>query len=98
MMEKLNKDEVQFFGTWIFKDKKIVADNVVGRIYELTENYLIKMCHDASGWDTLYKNPENNDYWELIYLDSNLQGGGAPSLKYLNDAAAELKYSIGTKI
>ena len=41
-------------------------------------NNLIKVSTDPSGWETLYFDPENKVYWERIYPNSHLHGGGLP--------------------
>jgi Immunity protein 27 len=44
--------------------------------------------------DVLYVDPSDSRYWELIYPDSQLHGGGPPTLRNLSEAAARKKYGI----
>ncbi len=73
---------------------KIIADNTSQRIFDLVNGYLIKIGHDQSGWNTVYQDTDDGRLWELTYLESDLQGGGPPSLVVISRDAAELKYKI----
>ncbi len=50
------------------------------------------MESDKSGWDILYIDPITNSLWELSYPDSEMQGGGPPSLIYISYKNAKQKY------
>lgn len=90
----LEKEEIELIGEWIFQNGEMVEDSVAKRINLLKDDFLIKVATDESGWNTLYKDPEDNRYWELTYRNSDLQGGGAPLLTNLNKESALLKYNI----
>jgi hypothetical protein len=42
----------------------------------------------------LYVDASDGRYWELIYPDSQLHGGGPPTLRNLSEASARKKYRI----
>jgi len=88
------KNETILTGKWIIKSEEVVEDDVTKRIKKLINNNLIKISNDITGWDTLYIDPNDNRYWELVYKDSDLQGGGAPSLINISKEKAKLKYNI----
>lgn len=90
----LKEEEKLLSGKWIFKDGKIEEDSVSKRINWLKDNYLIKIGRDKTGWEILYKDPNDGRYWELIYENSELQGGGAPTLSFISKEEAVLKYNI----
>lgn len=89
---KIGENETELIGAWVLDEKRVVEDDISKRINWLTENYLIKITTDESGWDTLYKDPESNLYWERIYPNSQMQGGGAPALISLSEDKAKIKY------
>ncbi|NML60930.1 hypothetical protein HHL21_07500 [Massilia sp. RP-1-19] len=79
-MKKIEPNETIITGHNIFPQGKIVGDEANQRILDLANGYLGKFGHDQSGWDTLYQDPSDGRFWELIYPESELQGGGPPSL------------------
>jgi Immunity protein 27 len=64
------------------------------RIFALTQSRLVKVKTDASGWDTLYRDPTDGRFWELIYPQSHLHGGGPPELRNLTPDDAKQKYAL----
>lgn len=93
-MKKIEPSETSITGRSILVQGKIVGDESSQRIFDLVNSYLIKLGHDQSGWDTLYQDPNDGRFWELIYPESELQGGGPPSLVLISKDAAALKYKI----
>ncbi|RYE14490.1 MAG: hypothetical protein EOP34_06435, partial [Rickettsiales bacterium] len=85
---EIDISEIKIVGNWIFDGSTIVADEHSLRIERLIANYLINIKTDYSGWDTLYRDPDDGRYWELIYPKSEMQGGGPPSLILLSDDQA----------
>jgi len=73
---------------------KMTADNECKRIEWLINNCLLKVTTDSSGWDILYKDLNDNRYWELIFHEGELHGGGPPSLIFLTEAQAKEKYNL----
>ena len=82
----IENQEIALRGSWKFDGKKVLKDSVCERIEYLISNYLKKVASDSSGWNTLYQDPQDNRYWELIYPNSELHGGGPPSLINLSIA------------
>jgi hypothetical protein len=89
---KLKPNETDLLGKWEFIAGSVVRDATCERIETLVEHYLQKVAVDESGWDTLYKDPEDNRYWELTYPNSDWHGGGPPRLTYLSDEQVKAKY------
>ena len=64
------------------------------RIYWLTHNYLNKITTDKSGWSVLYKDPNDNRFWELTYPKGEMHGGGSARLSSLTEIDAVEKYKF----
>lgn len=93
-MTKLKKEEILLKGALIKHLNSIEYDDVSNRIFSLVENYLIEVEVDCSGWYKLFKDPRDGRYWEYFFSNSELQGGGAPTLKYLLKEEAITKYNL----
>ena len=91
-MMELKSSETLLTGQWILQDGRIVGDDVSQRIRGLTKSYLVLIGRDASGWNTLYRDPHDGRYWELSYPQGDLQGGGPPELRCLTTEQAREKY------
>jgi hypothetical protein len=91
---KLNKEETELKGKWLFDGISLKNDSISDRIETLTLSYLKKISQDKSGWTTLYQDPLDNRYWELLYENSDFQSGGPPTLRNISKEDAILKYSI----
>jgi hypothetical protein len=90
----LKRDETRLDGEWVFRGGRMVADATCERIKDLVTSHLEKVTTDRSGWDTLYRDPEDGRYWELVYLHSEMHGGGPPSLILVEKDAIKEKYGI----
>lgn len=91
---RLLPDETYLKGEWVLVGERVVANEVCARIEELAQNHLRKIGHDASGWDTLFVDPDDGRLWELVYPDSGLSGGGPPELRVLDTTQAKKKYAL----
>lgn len=91
-MKKIEPYETNITGHNILVQGKVVGDDATQRIFDLINGYLIKLGHDQSGWDTLYQDPNDGRLWELIYPQSELHGGGAPTFVIISQDEAALKY------
>jgi len=91
---KLKADENKLQGSFFSIGEGLKEDDTTKRIYELVSNYLIKIKTDESGWDTLFKDPSDNRYWELLYPDSEMLGGGPPLLQFISISDAKIKYNM----
>jgi hypothetical protein len=93
-MMKLKLDETILNGSWKLSGGLMKADSVSERIEWLTTEYLIEVGEYANGWNKLYKDPEDNRYWELTYPESETHGGGAPRLENISSEEVKQKYKI----
>ena len=89
---RLESSETMLEGKWHFSEEKMAADDVCQRINALVDSYLIKLGADNSGWDSLFKDPNDSRLWELTYPQSELHGGGPPCLVVIEGAIAKKKY------
>lgn len=94
---KITTEETEVRGNWILEGG-VVADEMCRRIEWLKSNWLQRVSTDSSGWEALYKDPYDGRYWELTYPQSELHGGGPPTLRFISDESAKSKYGnkIGT--
>ncbi|MDD2797220.1 MAG: Imm27 family immunity protein [Bacteroidales bacterium] len=91
-MGQIKEEEFELRGNWIFNGSTIDADNVCKRIENLISEYLTEIAVDESGWEKLYQDPADKRYWELIYTESEMQGGGPPMLRNLSKFEVKKKY------
>lgn len=91
---KIRPDETEIRGSWTQSGREFVADDRCRRVDQLLSTHLEKVGHDASGWDTLYRDPADGRYWELVYPQSELHGGGPPTLRTVSPDEARSKYGI----
>lgn len=91
---KLSPDEVLLDGTWERVDGQVRGDTVTQRIRALVKSALTKVGTDASGWDTLYRDPQDGRYWELTYPHGHMHGGGPPRLAAMSREEARKKYGV----
>ncbi len=91
---KIQSDENEIRGVWRWSNGRLVADDVCRRIEILVSDHLEKVGGDRSGWDALYRDPTDGRYWELVYLQSELHGGGPPTLRQLGVDAVRTKYGV----
>lgn len=89
---KIENDIHEFHGKWLIKDNQMIEDDVAKKINYLKDNYLKKITTSQTGWEVLYQDPEDNRYWELYYGDSEIEGGGPPSLVSVDKIYVTKKY------
>jgi len=90
----IRPEEIEIMGRWLSRGGRISADANCSRIDTLVATHLREVARDPSGWDVLYIDPLDLRYWELVYLESDLQGGGPPTLRQLSAELARGKYGI----
>lgn len=81
----LRPDESILIGGTHFENGKVYKDLTYQRIEYLISNWLIKIDSKESGWITIYKDPHDGRIWELSYPNSELHGGGNPTLKLIKN-------------
>ncbi len=91
-MKRIESHEFKLIGEWNLVEGKVIGNYVCERIMQLTDNYLQKLATDSSGWDVLFKDPNDGRYWELIYPQSYMHGGGPPTLECIPEYVAFQKY------
>jgi hypothetical protein len=94
-MIKLRPDETQLTGRWVRAGSKVVGDDTCARIHRLTSELLVELVRDASGWNTLYRDPQDGRLWELSYPKGDLHGGGPPQLSCIAERRAKDVYGYG---
>lgn len=94
MNPKLKPNEVKLVGSFICVDGEIVADEANIRIQMLIKDMLDNVGSSKDGWDTLYRDPLDDRFWELTYKDTDMHGGGVPILENVSERYAGKKYKI----
>jgi hypothetical protein len=94
----LDKDETELRGAWLPSGRSLDADHVCRRIGWLCASRLVLLGTDSSGWDKLYRDPQDGRLWELTYPMSDLHGGGPPLLSLTDAAKAQTVYGIRRRI
>lgn len=94
---ELLPEEISIVGNWIYRDRKMFADDNCKRIHWLATGYLKTITTEDGNWTTIYQDPSDQRYWRLTYPKSELQGGGPPVLEnigsmiyFSNENTAEL--------
>lgn len=93
-MLELQPNESTLTGNWIEHEGRVTGDDVCLRIKWLVKSRLEFIARDRSGWDTLYRDPNDGRLWENIYPHSNWHGGGPPQLKVITKEEAIHKYQL----
>ena len=83
--------ETMLIGQWVLKDGRLVADDVNMLIVALTKSHLVEIGRDASGWLTLYRDPNDGRLWELDYPQSERHRGGPPRLRVISPEVPSLR-------
>ena len=96
MCIELKPDENVLTGRWLLQDKSLVADDASKRIDQLVANHLVKISQTQDGWGTLFRDPNDGRFWELIYPDSGMHGGGPPVLQCMKVEDAKNKYDLAS--
>ena len=94
-MRRLLPNETELVGQWIVTGGTVVADDICARIRQLTNGALVEISRDASGWHTLYRDPQDSRLWERSYPHADLHGGGPPKLTCISDERAKHLFGHG---
>ena len=89
---EIEPSETLLTGQWIARSGRTIADDVCQRILTLTHSHLVKISQDASGWNVLYRDPNDGRYWELTYPHGGWHGGGPPQLRCVTRGEAIQTY------
>jgi hypothetical protein len=90
----IKSTEVELHAKWLVNGPLIELDTVGKRILFLIDNVLRQVAADSTGWDKLYRDSSDGRFWELMYLQSHLHGGGPPSLIHISESDARKKYTF----
>jgi hypothetical protein len=71
----LQSNETTLSGKSLLLDGKVVSDITSERIDWLVQHHLQKVATSTSGWETLYRDPNDGRYWERTYPQSETHGG-----------------------
>jgi hypothetical protein len=91
--KNLKANESTLCGMPLLIDGKVVSDITWARIDWLAQHHLQKIASSTSGWETLYRDPNDGRLWERTYPQSEAHGGGPPRLSTFAADAAEKKYA-----
>jgi hypothetical protein len=93
---KLKSNETNISGKWIEKDGMVVADAACKRIEWLVDNDLRQIAFSPQwgAWETLFKDLSDGRFWERTYPNSQMHGGGPPTLKVIKEKEAMQKYEF----
>ena len=91
---KLQSDETDLVGSWVFNNGQVTGDPIEQRIKSLLADYLEKVAisPEFGAWETLYRDPEDGRYWELTYPQGEIHGGGPRRLTNISAEMAVSKY------
>ena len=95
MKTEINPEETKISGRLIETIGGVSNDETSKRIEYLTENHLKKTGVDKSGWEILYRDPNDGRLWIKWFPQSEMQGGGPPELKVIDANEAKKKFSYG---
>lgn len=93
-MKLLVSNETELKGSVQVDGNAVYFDDISNRIIQLTNQNLILVAKDPSGWDSLYFDPRDGRFWELSYPNSERHGGGAPLLKVLDSCDERHKHKF----
>ena len=93
-MRKIGPTEYRITGKWEIVDGVVKANDDCIRIADLIKNCLVEVARDSSGWDVLFKDSDSSRFWELVYPESSVHGGGPPELRCLSEDEVKAKYGV----
>ena len=96
---KLSPHERVLTGRWVDVDGELRPDATCERIEQLVRGHLIEVAVSPQWgtWETLFRDPDDGRYWERVYPQGHLHGGGPPQLQVIEQAEAMRKYGLGTE-
>lgn len=86
-MSLLLPEESELRGHWLLVDGKVVGDDTCRRIENLISG-LDQISTSVDGWKKLFRDPRDGRHWELVYLQSEMHGGGPPTLRVVDELSS----------
>ena len=77
-MKALSPEEKELIGSWILKGDRVIGDDICKRIEWLISEELVLV--ETGNWTGIYLDQNDGRYWRLTYPQSEMHGGGPPSL------------------
>lgn len=77
---------------WTFSNGRVESSEACDRIRRLTDDDLVVVAHDSSGWDTLSIDQVDGRFWEHTFPRSEMHGGGPALLRVITLEEARVKY------
>lgn len=93
-MNKLAPEETALEGKWLFHGKEVSAEEICKRIEWLISEVLEELGSDDSGWERLYRDPDDERFWVHYYPNSRMHGSGPPSLRLISESEAKVKFNV----
>ena len=90
-MKEISTKETLIEGKWISVGNAVEADDSCKRIDWLVSTVLKHVGTDGDNWEAYYQDPIDKRYWVMFYPQSELHGGGPPSLKVTTEKELNLK-------
>lgn len=90
----IDPSELEIIGRWTFENGVVLTDEDCIRIDKLIREYLVEVAVNphGEGWAVLFRDPADGRYWEQVFLESELHGGGPPSMLCIDVERAGEKY------
>lgn len=79
---------------WKLQGKKIIESSECLDIKRMLESELIEIATRDDGWIKLLKHKTTDEIWELDYPQSEMHGGGPPTLENLSKMEIKARYGI----
>jgi len=88
------KNTSELIGSWIMTNGRMVEDGTSCLIRDLIQHRLQKVTVASDGWEVLYRDPQDQRFWDLTFPHGEMQGGGPRTLRVLSVEEAKLKYDL----
>ena len=92
MSTDLQSHETELRGEWVVAGNQVTGNAICERIAWLIQSRLNRVASANHGWDTLFRDPHTDRFWELTYPHSEWHGGGPPMLRAISLSDAQAKY------
>ena len=92
---QIGPNEFEITGSWVLSNGRITEDECCKRIEYLVASQLERVAVSHSGWETLYRDPNDGRYWEHYFPQGSMQGGGPPALRVVDPKTESIKQKFG---